>query len=83
MPPTDRPRLTASPPRRGLLKLLVVTLSTGLALGAAEIALRARHPFGFRMRGNTLVLPANVADVGSMIALAMKVVGRESASSSR
>ena len=32
---------------------------------------------------NTLVLPANVADVGSMIALAMKAVGRESASSSR
>jgi regulator of protease activity HflC (stomatin/prohibitin superfamily) len=26
---------------------------------------------------NTLVLPANVADVGSMIALAMKAVGRE------
>jgi regulator of protease activity HflC (stomatin/prohibitin superfamily) len=26
---------------------------------------------------NTLVLPANVADVGSMIAMAMKVVGRE------
>jgi regulator of protease activity HflC (stomatin/prohibitin superfamily) len=26
---------------------------------------------------NTLVLPANVADVGSMIALAMKVVGKE------
>ena len=26
---------------------------------------------------NTIVLPANVADVGSMIALAMKVVGRE------
>ena len=26
---------------------------------------------------NTLVLPANVADVGSMIALAMKVVDRE------
>jgi regulator of protease activity HflC (stomatin/prohibitin superfamily) len=30
-------------------------------------------------KGNTIVLPANVADVGSMIALAMKVVGRESA----
>ncbi len=28
-------------------------------------------------KGNTIVLPANVADVGSMIALAMKVVGRE------
>ena len=32
------------------------------------------------MRGipssNTLVLPANVADVGSMIALAMKMTGR-------
>ena len=26
---------------------------------------------------NTIVLPANVADVGSMIALAMKVVGRQ------
>ena len=26
---------------------------------------------------NTLVLPANVADVGSMIALAMKMIGRE------
>ena len=26
---------------------------------------------------NTLVLPANVADVGSMIALAMKAVGRQ------
>jgi regulator of protease activity HflC (stomatin/prohibitin superfamily) len=32
---------------------------------------------------NTLVLPANVADVGSMIALAMKAVGRDSAASSR
>jgi regulator of protease activity HflC (stomatin/prohibitin superfamily) len=31
---------------------------------------------------NTLVLPANVADVGSMIALAMKVVGRETGSAS-
>ena len=28
-------------------------------------------------KSNTLVLPANVADVGSMIALAMKAVGRE------
>ena len=28
-------------------------------------------------KSNTIVLPANVADVGSMIALAMKVVGRE------
>ena len=31
-------------------------------------------------KGNTIVLPANVADVGSMIALAMKVVGRETPS---
>jgi hypothetical protein len=28
--------------------------------------------------GNTLVLPANLADVGSMIALAMNVVRRQS-----
>src|SRR5258706_11966888 len=47
------------PPRSAVLKLLVVLISTGLALGGAELALRARNPFGFRMRGNTLVLPAN------------------------
>ena len=29
-------------------------------------------------KGNTIVLPANVADVGSMMALAMKMLGRES-----
>ena len=28
-------------------------------------------------KGNTIVLPANVADVGSMMALAMKMVGKE------
>jgi hypothetical protein len=42
-----------------LLKLLVIVISSGLALGGAELALRAHNPFGFRMRGNTLVLPAN------------------------
>src|SRR5687767_1370062 len=30
-------------------------------------------------KGNTIVLPANVADVGSMMALAMKMIGREQA----
>ena len=30
-------------------------------------------------KSNTIVLPANVADVGSMIALAMKVIGHEAA----
>jgi lysophospholipase L1-like esterase len=47
------------PPRRAVLKLLAVLISTGLALGGAELVLRVRNPFGFRMRGNTLVLPAN------------------------
>jgi lysophospholipase L1-like esterase len=47
------------PARRAGLKLLLILLSTGLALGGAELVLRARNPFGFRMRGNTLVLPAN------------------------
>ena len=28
-------------------------------------------------KSNTIVLPANVADVGSMIALAMKMVGKD------
>jgi lysophospholipase L1-like esterase len=48
-----------SPSPRGSakLRLALVLVSTGLALGAAEVALRARNPFGFRMRGNTLVLP--------------------------
>ena len=46
-------------PPRAVLKLLVVLISTGVALGGAELVLRARNPFGFRMRGNTLVLPAN------------------------
>ncbi|HYU34750.1 MAG TPA: SGNH/GDSL hydrolase family protein [Thermoanaerobaculia bacterium] len=45
--------------RPALLKLLVVLISTGLALGGAELVLRARNPLGFRMRGNTLRLPAN------------------------
>src|SRR3954451_4876678 len=45
--------------RPAALKLLLITLSTALALGGAEMVLRARNPFGFRMRGNTLVLPAN------------------------
>ncbi|HEX4962168.1 MAG TPA: SGNH/GDSL hydrolase family protein [Thermoanaerobaculia bacterium] len=58
MPSTVQPPV--SPPRRSaVLKLVVVLISTGLALGAAELVLRALHPFGFRMRGNTLVLPAN------------------------
>ena len=34
-------------------------------------------------KSNTLVLPANAADVGSMIALAMKVFGHESGDASR
>jgi lysophospholipase L1-like esterase len=48
-----------SPPARPRLKVLLVVLSTGLALGGAEIVLRVRNPLGFRMRGNTLVLPVN------------------------
>jgi regulator of protease activity HflC (stomatin/prohibitin superfamily) len=34
-------------------------------------------------KSNTLVLPANVADVGSMIALAMKTIGRDTAPAAR
>jgi lysophospholipase L1-like esterase len=46
-------------PRRGRLKLLVVLISTAIALLGAEVALRINNPMGFRMRGNTLVLPIN------------------------
>jgi lysophospholipase L1-like esterase len=48
-----------SPLRRLALKLSVVLLSTAIALVGAELVLRAHNPFGFRMRGNTLVLPVN------------------------
>ena len=58
MRPTLQPSLE-SPPRRLALKLSVVLFSTAIALVGAELVLRARNPFGFRMRGNTLVLTAN------------------------
>ena len=58
MRPTAQPPFE-TPPRRAALKLFLVLLSTGIALAGAELVLRARNPFGFRMRGNTLVLPAN------------------------
>lgn len=50
------PRSPASRPR---LKILLVAVSTGLALAGAEIVLRVSDPLGFRMRGNTLVLPVD------------------------
>ena len=34
-------------------------------------------------KGNTIVLPANVADVGAMMALAMKMIGRENSPESK
>jgi lysophospholipase L1-like esterase len=46
-------------PGRARLKLLVVLISTALGLLAAEVALRIHNPLGFRMRGNTIVLPVN------------------------
>jgi lysophospholipase L1-like esterase len=52
-------RRSPLPAPRASAKAIVLLLSTGLALGAAELALRASHPFGFRQRGNTLVLPVN------------------------
>ena len=47
-------------PGRPALKLVLLLASTGVALLAAEAALRVTHPFGFRQRGSTLVLPKNV-----------------------
>lgn len=58
MPLTVQPPVSP-PPRRAVLKLLVVLISTVVALVGAELVLRVRNPFGFRMRGNTLVLPVN------------------------
>ena len=39
--------------------MVLVLLSTGVALVGAELVARASHPFGFRQRGSTLVLPKN------------------------
>lgn len=40
-------------------KVALIVLGMGVALLIAEIVLRYHNPFGFRMRGNTIVLPAN------------------------
>jgi lysophospholipase L1-like esterase len=54
--PDDPP---TGPGRRGVLKLILLLASTGIALIALEAGLRVSHPFGFRQRGSTLVLPKN------------------------
>src|SRR5262245_20256709 len=48
---------------RDPLHIKLVLIAIGLFLGffLCEIALRVYNPFGFRMRGNTLVLPTNQA----------------------
>ena len=51
----------------------------GRLRGGAAARRRAVHRRSFgelAKEGNTMILPANVADVGSMIALAMNVIGR-------
>ena len=54
-----RPREMESSSDRVWPKAVLLFLSTFLALGAAELVLRATNPFGFRLRGNTLVLPVH------------------------
>ena len=55
-----------------------VTLPGGFEAVQLRVAEQYISQFGeLAKESNTLVLPANVADVGSMIALAMKAVGRQ------
>ena len=55
-----------------------ITLPGGFEAVQLRVAEQYIGQFGeLAKASNTLVLPANVADVGSMIALAMKVVGRQ------
>ena len=55
-----------------------ITLPGGFEAVQLRVAEQYIGQFGeLAKTSNTLVLPANVADVGSMIALAMKVVGRQ------
>lgn len=53
------PRPASGASRRTTLRVALVLLSTGVALIGAELVARASHPFGFRQRGSTLVLPKN------------------------
>lgn len=41
------------------LKVALIVLGMGVALFISEVVLRYHNPFGFRMRGNTIVLPVN------------------------
>jgi len=52
---------TSSNPSKDSLQIKFALIVVGLVLGLllCEIALRFHNPFGFRMRGNTLVLPTN------------------------
>lgn len=45
------------------LQLALIVVGIGIALLICEIVLRYYNPFGFRMRGNTIVLPVNQAYV--------------------
>jgi regulator of protease activity HflC (stomatin/prohibitin superfamily) len=55
-----------------------ITMPGGFEAVQLRVAEQYIGQFGeLAKESNTLVLPANVADVGSMIALAMKVVGRQ------
>jgi regulator of protease activity HflC (stomatin/prohibitin superfamily) len=55
-----------------------ITLPGGFEAVQLRVAEQYIEQFGeLAKASNTLVLPANVGDVGSMIALAMKVVGRQ------
>ena len=55
-----------------------IKLPGGYEAVQLRVAEQYVHQFGeLAKKTNTLVLPANVADVGSMIALAMKAIGKE------
>jgi hypothetical protein len=57
-----------------------ITMSGGHEAVQLRVAEQYIGQFGeLAKASNTLVLPANVADVGSMIALAMKAINRDAA----
>jgi lysophospholipase L1-like esterase len=51
------PEIPPADPMR--LKVALIVFGMGVALLIAEVVLRYHNPFGFRMRGNTIVLPVN------------------------
>jgi lysophospholipase L1-like esterase len=64
MPQSDVSKVTKSPRLKNLGKnSLLVLISLIFALGICEVGLRFYNPFGFRIKGDNIVLPINKKEI--------------------